>query len=117
MTPEAARATYQRMLGGNFEQVLIRRYAGAGTSRPRFDGPASARVVDYKPEQLVGSVQQGDRKLIVMAEDLEKVQWPTPIRKNDKAVVNGKELNIEGVDDHTRRINGVLIAYELQVRG
>ena len=32
-------------------------------------------------------------------------------------VVRGKELNIEAADDNTRRVQGVLIAYELQVRG
>lgn len=117
MTPEEIKATYRRDMDAVGETVLIRRYTGTGSARPRFDAAVKARVVDYEPKDLVGLIQQGDRKLIVLAEDLIAAQIPLDLRKGDKSVVRGKELNIEAADDSTRRVAGVLIAYELQVRG
>lgn len=98
------------------ETIVIRRYTGAGTNRPRFDAPVRARVMDYVPHELVGSIVQGDRKLIVLAEDMVAAQIPLDLRAGDKVVVRGKELNIQAANDNTRRIAGELIAYELQVR-
>lgn len=117
MTPAQILATYRRMMGMVGETVLIRRYTGTGANRPRFDAEVTARVTDYEPSELVGTIVQGDRKIIVMAEDLTSAQFPTPIKKGDKVVVRGKELNVEAPDDSSRRIQGELIAWELQVRG
>ncbi len=113
----AARATYRRMLAQVGESVTVRRYIGLGAARVPTDAVVVARVIDYMPEQLVGAVQHGDRNLIVLAEDLIASGWPVPPAKNDKIVVRGRELNVEAVDDNTRRIGGVLIAYEIRVRG
>lgn len=117
MTPEQCRNTYRRMLYQSGEPVTIRRYTGTGSSRPKFEAQVQARVTEYAPNELVGLVQQGDRKLIILADDLVSAQFSLPLRKGDKAVVRGKELNIESPDDNTRRIGGVLIAYDLRVRG
>jgi hypothetical protein len=117
MTPQEAAEGYRRAMDVAGETILIRRYTGTGTSRPRFDASVRARVVDFEPHELVGAIVQGDRKLIVLAEDMIAAQIPLDLRKGDKAVVRGRELNIEAADDSTRRIAGVLIAYELQVRG
>lgn len=121
MTPEQARASYRRMMAvagsGEVRKVLVRRYTGTGANRPRFDAEVRARVTGYQPHELVGTIVQGDRKVILLAEDLSRAQFPTPLRKGDKVVDAGKELNIEAPDDNTRRVQGELIAYELQVRG
>lgn len=117
MTPEAAAASHRRMLGQVGEQITLRRFTGSGTNRPYFDVTVTARVVAFEPKDLVGGIQQGDRKLIVLAQDLFDAQWPAPPKKGDAAIVRGKTLNVEAVDDNTRRIHGELIAYEIQVRG
>lgn len=116
MSSDSIRASYRRAMNDVGETVTIRRYTGTGPNRPRFDADVMARVTDYEPHEIVGSIAQGDRKLIVLAEDLIAAQV-ADLRKGDKVVVRGKELNIEAVDDNTRRAAGVLIAYELQVRG
>lgn len=116
MTPDGYRAMYRRRIGVG-EIIQIRRYTGAGTSRPRFDADVRARIVGYTAEELIGPVQQGDRKVIFLADDLDAAQFAQPITANDKAVVRGKELAIIAPDDSTRRCQGVLIAYELTVRG
>lgn len=117
MTPEQAISAHKRALAVAGETVMIRRYTGTGQNRPYFDADVQARVTDFEPAELVGGIVQGDRKLVVLAEDLERAQFPENLRKGDKAIVRGRECNIESVDDNTRRIQGVLVAYELAVRG
>lgn len=117
MTPDECKELYRRDMEEIGEKVIIRRYFGTGTNRNKFEVEILARVIGYGPQELVGTIQQGDQKLIILVKDLETFQFPLPLIKNDKVIVRGKELNIEAADGNTRRINGKLIAYELQVRG
>lgn len=116
MSPQDARETYRRFLGET-ETIVIRRYHGTGVARPKYEDSVRARVVGYQPGEVVGTVLQGDRRAIVLAEDLEAGAVVLPILVSDKAVVRGKELAIIAVDDSTRRIGATLCAYELQLRG
>lgn len=119
MTPDQAKVMYVRRLG-DFETVSIRIYTGAGSSRPRFDYEGlRARPVDFNPAELVGGIVQGDRNVIVLAEDVINAGVPLPLSTgaNTKMVIRGRELTIKAVDDNTRRLGGELIAYEMQVGG
>ncbi|MBX3579916.1 MAG: hypothetical protein KF723_22160 [Rhizobiaceae bacterium] len=117
MSPDYLRSVYRRMLNERGETVVHRRYTGAGPNRPRFDVEVMAVVVGYDEKDFVGAIQQGDRKIILLAEDLIDAQVALPITSNDRIVVRGKELSIIAPDDSTRRVKGELIAYELQCRG
>lgn len=109
---------YRRQIEASGETVSIRRYHGKGPDRPRVDTDVRARVVGYEMDEIVGSIQQGDRKVLVLAEDLEAAQFAFPVVPlSDKVVVRGRELTIKAVDDSTRRVQGVLVAYELQAGG
>lgn len=116
MTPAAARQSYARALRAS-GTVMIRRYYGGGTPRPKYEKVCAGRMVAYQPTEIVGPIVQGDRKIILLAEDLETGAVTLPLLSTDKAVVRGKELAIIGIDDNTRRVGDVLCAYELQVRG
>lgn len=117
MTPDAAKAMYRRRIGVG-KTILVRRYTGAGPNRPKYDVPVRARVMGYMPHQLIGGIQQGDRKVILLAEDLDAAGFAGPITTNDRIVVdNDPEMKIIAPDKATRECQGVLIAYELQVRG
>lgn len=116
MTPDAAKAMYRRMIGVG-EIIYIRRYTGQGSNRPYYDVPVRGRAIEYQPAELVGNIQQGDRRIVFLAEDLISGQYPVPLRKGDKAVVRGKELNIEAPDEGTRSVASVIVAYDLRVRG
>lgn len=107
------------MLNAVGETVTLRRYTGSGANRPHFDADVIARVAGYEPRELVGTIQQGDTRIIALAEDLIEAQFPLPKAGETglKAIVGGKEKSIEAIDDRTRRFQGVLIAYEFQVRG
>ena len=117
MTPDEVRGVYRRFFDDRGENVLIRRYYGIGNNRSKFEVEVKARVFDYAPQELIGTIIQGDVKALVLVEDLENKQFPVPILKNDKVIIQGKELNIEAVDRNTRKVMGELMAYELQVRG
>lgn len=115
MSVASAKAAYARSLK---ERVTLRRYTGGGPLRPRFDAEnVRCRTIGYEPHELVGGVIQGDRKMIVFADDLIAKGFSLPVTVNDKVVVRGKELAILAPDDSTRRVDGVLIAIVLQVRG
>lgn len=116
MDVASTKSSYRSALG-ECEPVLIRRYTGSGANRPKFDASAMAKVSGYQPQELIGGIVQGDIKVIVLVDDLLSAQFPLPLKKGDKAIVRSKEMNIEAVDDNTRRVGITLIAYELQVRG
>jgi hypothetical protein len=117
LTVAQIKADYRSMLNERGETVSVRRYTGAGTNRPKFDADVMAVVIGYAPKDLVGTIVQGDRKAIILVEDLIDAQMALPVTTSDKLIVRGKELQIIAADDSTRRVAGALIAYELQVRG
>lgn len=117
MDAQTAADVYRQELDQYGEWIAIRRYAGLGASQTWLDVAVRARVKGFLPEELVGSIQQGDRKLIVLAEDLTGYSPPRVILLSDKAIVRDRELAIIALDDNTRRIGATLIAYELVARG
>lgn len=112
MTPAQATASYRRQLGP-FETVLLSRVGQPGSY-----GPVAARVMGYQPTDLVLDVQQGDRKAVLLAEDVAASGFPLPfVVGQDRLAWDGALLVVKAVDDATRRVAGVTIAYELQVAG
>ncbi|MGE0290268.1 MAG: hypothetical protein AB7P16_28635 [Bradyrhizobium sp.] len=115
MSPEAARGMYRRQIARHGETVTLRRINSSPTAPTNRD--VRARVLGYTPDELVGEVQQGDRKIIVLAEDMGSFPVPFRERSTDRVIVRGAELAIQAVDDSTRRVAGELIAYEIRARG
>ena len=124
LTAAQARADYRRAIGDHGEPVSLRRESIDPT--PEAQG-LRARVMGFSPEELASGIDQGDRKLILLAEDVEREiaagRWPAPaagsaaILKNDTLMLRGAPMNVERVDDSTRRVAGTLIAYEMTVTG
>lgn len=126
MTPAEAIESYRLNMAAVGEPITIRRYTSAGLNRTKLDLLVNARVIGYSPDELVGGIQQGDRRIICLAEDLAAnvatldsppVSIVLPLTSADKVVVRGRELAIISFDDSTRRIQGVPIAFEIQARG
>lgn len=107
MTPDEAKESLNRFLSDEGEVVTFTQKVGGNDS----DGTL-VRVTGYAPDELIGDVRQGDRKIIARAEGMSF----TP-QRGDKVEVRGKTLNVEFCDDNTRRIQGVLIALEIRARG
>ena len=117
MTPAETKQSYIAAMNAAGETISIRRLAAPGDSPAYTDTDLRARVTGYQEHELVGTIQQGDRKIIALADDLIDAGFPVPVTANDKVMLRGKRLAIVAVDDSTRRIQGVLIAYEIQARG
>jgi hypothetical protein len=98
------------------ETVGVRRYTGAGASRPRFDVFVRGKAVPYGATELIGTVVQGDTKVLLLAQDIITGQMALPITTNDFVVVKGRQLAI--INPAERKApDGTLIAYEIQARG
>lgn len=105
MTPAAAKASYARLIKAHGERITLQR---GDDIHPGL----WARVAGAKPEELVGDMDQAERKIILLAEGV-----PIEPKKSDILIVRGKPLSIETIDDSTRRVAGVLIAYEIMASG
>jgi hypothetical protein len=105
--------------------VTVRRYAGIGAARAvSAEADGLARVIGYQPDEIVGDIQQGDRKVILLNDPSAPVAGGKvalasllPLTNSDKIVIAGREVAIMGPDDSTRDIGDELLALELQVRG
>jgi hypothetical protein len=115
MTPAHARAKWRRRIHRDGEMITLRRVTPQGTTNYQ----VKARVLGYQPDELIGGINQGDRKIYILAEDVEKAGFPAPFKigGGDTVVVRGRAMNIGVVDDNTHRIAGVLIAYQIKATG
>lgn len=114
MTPADSLAQHRAFLAEIGEDVVVRRYAGTGPSRVPADVTVRARVMGYKPAEVVGAVVQGDLLVIALADTLAAL---LPLKTSDVLVIRGVEKRVMAVDDNTRRVGGTLIALEIQARG
>ena len=75
-----------------------------------------ARIVGYRADELVGGIQQGDRKVIAYADD---VTFDPPLKPGDDVLNpgDGRPLNIESVDGATGLTDEGVVVYYLRVRG
>src|SRR5262245_1224085 len=117
MTPAETKQSYSENMDAAGETISVRRFTGSGVGRTHVDTDVRARVTGYQERELVGTIQQGDRKIIMLVDDLIAAGFAVPVTANDKIVLRGTMISIVSVDDSTRRLQGVLIAYELQARG
>lgn len=113
---------HREMIEDEGESIIIRRYPD-GDGDP-IECRVAARVLGYAPGQLVGSIIQGDRRIIalndpdaVVTDGMVALADLLPLDTNDKAVVRGRELAVKAIDDNTRRVGGTLIALEIQAGG
>lgn len=113
MTPQKAKKFYRDHL---HEVISIRRITGAGSARTVTTHQARARVTGFEDQDLTGGVRQGDRKAIVYTDDLVANGLTLPVKVGDYLIdTDGSLYSI--LEPKPRRVNGVLIAYELTCRG
>lgn len=115
MTPAAAKSLYRRLIAASGETVTLRRNSRYPADPT--DADVRARVIDATTDQDDDSLQQGKRKVVVLAEDVPDSFWPLRERGVDRIILRGAPCIIDFVDDSTRRVGGVLIAYEFHVIG
>lgn len=123
MVDANAQAGYRRAIARTGETVTFQRISGqsgqgaGATILPAPDGATVQAIVNsFQVEAPVmgvkreGAITLADRRIIVLAEDLQEAGFPLPLRKNDRVVVQGETLNIETVDLSTRGFGGAIEA-------
>lgn len=108
MTPTEAISMLDRQLADHGEDIALRHMTGgaiAATESPR------AFVRGYRPDEVVGAIQQGDGRVTISPTGLAAAP-----KFNDKTVIGGSKVrNIQAVEEI--RLAGVVVRYNLQVRG
>lgn len=73
-----------------------------------------ARLIDFSASEIASGVREGSRKVIILAEGMT---LDPPLREGDRLVIGDASLRLEDIDDQTRRIDGMLIAFEAIATG
>jgi hypothetical protein len=106
------RTLYRRYLS---EPVSIRRITGSGTGRIDASYATVGRVFNSARKELTGGFAQQDLTAIIYAQDLFDEGLPSDVVIGDYLIdQDGIEHSVYEVQ--ARRVEGVLIAYELTAR-
>ena len=125
MTAAQALDRYRSALAEVGEDIEIRRYGGTGAGRALIKRAlVRGRVLGKGAEELVGDTIQCTRK-VLLANDPAAMPAPgcvalsdlLPLTTTDKLFFRRGEVAILDVNDDARRINDVLIALEIVVKG
>ncbi|SEM68995.1 hypothetical protein SAMN04515666_11925 [Bosea lupini] len=109
MIPSAAIAMLDRQLAAHGSMVTLTRAGGALA-----DLTCRAFVRDFKPDELVGSIQQGDRLAVLSPTPLTPAGWIAP-KEGDRVRSNGQWFRVQAPDPIA--INDVVVRVELHLRG
>lgn len=69
----------------------------------------------YQPQELVGTITQGDTKVIFSNIEIASAAWPAPPKKGDFMVIDGVEKSIMAVEQ--KFFATTIVVYVCQVRG
>lgn len=108
MTPASAIASLDRQLSEHGQDVILR--TGNTTV-----GQVTVRafVRGYKPEELVGLIKQGDKRVTISSTGLGAFG---ELRDSQIVVVDGRPRAIQGEPEFIR-LAGVLVRVNMTVRG
>jgi hypothetical protein len=109
VTPATAIGMLDRELARHGQTIVLSRAGGSPT-----DATCRGFVRGFKPDEIIGSVQQLDSKVILSPTSLGAGNWPIP--------VDGDRVKVAGVWKRVMAATGVTLAdtvvrVELQVRG
>jgi len=110
--PARSKALYRENL---HEVVSIRRISGTGTGRVDNTYATVGRVFAAERKELTGGIAQQDRTAIIYADYLFAAGLPSDVEIGDYLIdQDGTEHSVYEVKH--RRVEGVMIGYELTVR-
>jgi len=99
----------ERIIGFGASQTVIAATVPGVVQGNTVSTSASART-DYAATEP-GAISQGDREVLLLADDLEREAFPLPLAKNDRITLPGssERLSISRLDPHTRALAGAII--------
>lgn len=102
-------AQYARLFDMGSRRVTLLRNV---TNNPAIEVQnVRARVRGFKPEEITGGIQVGQRKVLILAEDVPESFLP--LRANDRVIVDGVTLVFPArPDDQTHRDGELLLAID-----
>ena len=125
LSPAQAIADLDMMLGHRETVRLIRR---SGPSQSvTFEVVCPARVKDYKPEELVGNIEQGDSLVIISPTQINEEGWPGPATgpfsgdrripqaASDLIIIQQKPRAVKST--YPVYLEGILVRLNVQVKG
>lgn len=112
MTPESAIASLDRQIARHGQSVTLRRVV---PNAPALEKGCKAWARGYKPNELVGGLQQGDTLLIFSPTDLPAEFVAAPLKRGDGIRVEGLLRTVQFTDPV--RLNDVLVRLNVTVRG
>lgn len=127
MDAKGAIAALDNALARNGEDVTLMRPTGTTGTGPSVT--CRARVTAYRPEQLVGSLVQGDSQVIISPSQIDAARWPTSDSKWKDTTTGDQRVPRHGdvfiIQGRTRRvksaapfyIDGTLVRIEATVIG
>lgn len=77
--------------------------------------PMIAFVRDYRADELVGAIQQGDRQVQMSNVEIAAANWPAPPKRMDVVMIDGKRTTVQSAE--TVKLRGKIAKYVVQVRG
>jgi hypothetical protein len=109
MTPAQAIGMLDRRLKKHGEDIGLRHIVSGAVGSTE---TVRAFVRGYKPQDVVGDIQQGDGYVILSPTGLG-----SPPKQNDKVVIGGARVrNVQSAPEEVR-LNGVVVRYNMQIRG
>lgn len=111
------------MSAGNKITAALRKYGRTMTLRRRVGTTSQYQEVSvkgiskgYRPAELLGGLQQGDRYITIGNEEIAaQATYQGPPRKGDFVVLDGASVAVQGVE--TERLGAQVLAHTLWVRG
>ncbi|MBP2495386.1 hypothetical protein ABID82_002281 [Methylobacterium sp. PvP062] len=112
MTPADAIASLDRQIAEHGQSVSLRRVVA---NAPALEKGCKAWVRGYRPNELVGGLQQGDTLLIFSPTDLPAEFVEEPLERGDGIKVDGLLRTVQFTDPV--RLKDVLVRLNVTVRG
>lgn len=126
MTPAQLRADLDSTLAEDGEDIEIHRLVG--TQLIPIKVTCRAFVRGYKPDEIVGGINQNDKRVILSPTEIIAKGWPgpnssaTPTNRDRRVPIKGDRVVIQGRNYNVEVAGGIyvrddLVRIEMQVRG
>jgi hypothetical protein len=74
-----------------------------------------AMVREYRPNELVGDLQQGDRLVLISDAEIAAAGWPGPPQRGDQVLTGDGAYTVQA--NNVTRLRGAVAKHMLTVRG
>jgi hypothetical protein len=115
-TPAGMIARLDESLERRGQDAKLRRLTrGPNDTQIPFDCAVRVSLKPMAPDALVGDIDQTMSTAVLSPTPVTRAQWPLPVRKGDKLVVDGRERDVMFVKPFV--VGGTLVRIELMVAG